>query len=73
MKFLKIEDEFGDYKDKEDNKYSILICKWAKGPRADEFVKFQTLQDALDFWKLIPINPEPVEEIQEVENGRGNN
>lgn len=70
MKFLKISDEFGDYKDKEDNRYSILMCEWAKGPRANEFVEFPTLQDALDFWELTPLNPEPVEEVKEVEDDK---
>ena len=71
MKYLLIENEEGQYiKINGTERYDILECHEAVGPRANEFVEFPTLQDALDFWELTPLNPEPVEEVQEVEDDK---
>ena len=53
MKYLLIPNEEGQYVNKEQNKrYDVLECHEAIGPRADEFVEFANLQEALVFWNL---------------------
>ena len=53
MKYLLIENEEGQYIDNEqNNRYDLLECHKATGPRADEFVEFNSLEEAEDFWNL---------------------
>ena len=53
MKYLLIENEEGQYINNDQNKrYDLLECHKATGPRADEFVEFNSLEEALDFWHL---------------------
>lgn len=58
MKYLLIENEEGQYTDENGKKYDVLECHEAIGPRANEFVEFANLQEALDFWNLTKIMEE---------------
>lgn len=59
MKYLLIPNDEGQYINKEENKrYDVLECHEAIGPRADEFVEFANLQEALDFWHLTEYHEE---------------
>ena len=56
MKYLLIENDEGPYINKEESKrYDMLECHEAIGPRADEFVEFENLEEALAFWNLTEI------------------
>ncbi len=58
MKYLLIPNEEGQYINKEEGKrYDVLECHEAIGPRADEFVDFPNLQEALTFWNLTENSP----------------
>lgn len=54
MKYLLIEnEEEGQFINKETNKrYDVLECHEAIGPRANDFVQFESLEEALVFWNL---------------------
>lgn len=54
MKFLLIEDENGNY-EKDGKRYNLLVCAWVKGPRANEFVEFESLEEALETWGLTEV------------------
>ena len=59
MKYLLIENEEGQYINKEEGKrYDVLECHEAIGPRAKDFVEFANLEEALAFWNLEPITDE---------------
>lgn len=56
MKYLLIENEEGQYINKEQNKrYDVLECHNAVGPRAKDFVKFANLEEALKTWELTEV------------------
>ena len=56
MKYLLIPNDEGQYINKEEGKrYDVLECQEAIGPRADEFVEFANLEEALAFWHLSEI------------------
>lgn len=47
MKYLLIPNDEGQYINKEqDKRYDVLECHEAIGPRADEFVEFNSLEEA---------------------------
>ena len=59
MKYLLIPNEEGQYVNKEQNKrYDVLECHEAIGPRADEFVEFESLEEAAAFYDLTKIEEE---------------
>lgn len=58
IKVLRIQDDNGQYKDKDGVRYTLIYGAYAVGPRAKDFVEFDTLEDALETYGL-----------QEVENG----
>lgn len=64
MKVLLILNDEGQYINKEAQRCNLLCCQWAKGPRADEFVEFPTLQDAIKYYGLEEYH-EPVPEVFE--------
>ena len=65
MKYLLIENDEGQYINKEEgNRYDVLECHEAIGPRADEFVEFESLEEALAFWNLESVEPEPEVEYE---------
>lgn len=51
MKYLLIKTDEGIYT-KDGKNYDILECNEAVGPRAGEFVEFESLEEALAFWHL---------------------
>lgn len=56
MKYLLIENDEGQYINKETSKrYDVLECHEAIGPRADEFVEFANLKEALKTWGLVEV------------------
>lgn len=56
MKYLLIENDEGQYINKEqDKRYDVLECHEAVGPRADEFVEFESLEEAAAFYGLTKI------------------
>lgn len=56
MKYLLIPNDEGQYINlEEDKRYDVLECHEAIGPRADEFVEFANLQEALAFWHLTQV------------------
>lgn len=59
MKYLLIENEEGQYINNDQNKrYDLLECHKATGPRADEFVEFESLEEAAAFYGLTKIEEE---------------
>lgn len=59
MKYLLIENDEGQYINKEqDKRYDVLECHEAVGPRADEFVEFESLEEAAAFYGLTKIEEE---------------
>lgn len=53
MKYLLIENEEGQYINKEqDKRYDLLECHEAIGPRASEFVEFANLEQAKKHYGL---------------------
>ena len=56
MKYLLIETEEGQYINKDtDKRCDVLECHEAGGPRAKDFVEFENLQEALESWRLEPV------------------
>lgn len=55
MKYLLIENEKGQYIGKDGKRYDILECEYAVGPRADGFVDFESLEEALKTWGLTEV------------------
>ena len=56
MKYLLIENEEGQYINKEKGKrYDLLECHNAIGSRASEFVEFSNLDEAKTFWHLAKV------------------
>ena len=56
MKYLLIPNDEGQYINIEEGKrYDVLECHEAIGPRADEFVEFANLEEALKFWNLTEV------------------
>lgn len=55
MKYLLIKTNEGFYQDKRGNRYDILECHKATGPRADEFVEFESLDKVKVFYDLVDI------------------
>jgi len=69
MKYLLIENEEGQYINLEDNKrYDILECHEAIGPRADEFVEYDNLEQAMEAFD-VEVYHEPVIEEPEIPEG----
>ena len=65
MKYLLIENEEGRYLNEEqDKRYDILECHEAVGPREDEFVEFENLQECIRFYHLIDTQPDELLEEQ---------
>lgn len=54
MLYLLISDENGQY-EKDGVRYNILVCSWAKGPRANEFQEFGSLEEAETAYGLTKI------------------
>lgn len=52
MKVLLIKDENGQYVNKQQERFNMICCEWAKGPRANDFKEFATLQAALAYYSL---------------------
>ena len=55
MKVLLIEDENGQYENEQGKRFNLLTCSWVKGQRANEFVDFDTLEDALENFGLTEV------------------
>ena len=55
MIFLLTQDENGNY-EKDGIRYSLLVCSWARGPRASDFVQFDSLQQVIEKLGLIEVN-----------------
>lgn len=56
MKYLLIENEEGQYINKETSKrYDVLECHEAIGPRANEFVEFANLKKAKEHYGLTKV------------------
>ena len=68
MKVLKVEDEQGQYKDVQGNRFTLIYGEYAIGPRASEFDEFNTLEEALEYYKLVDINAPVVEEDVVISN-----
>lgn len=45
MLYLLISDENGQY-EKDGVRYSLLVCSWVKGQRANDFTEFNSLEEA---------------------------
>lgn len=60
VKVLLVEDINGQYQNKDGKRYNLIYGTYAVGPRAKDFVEFDTLEDALETYGL-----------KEVENGCG--
>ena len=59
MKYLLIENEEGKYiKINGTERYDILECEYAVGPRKDEFVEFESLEEAAAFYDLTKVETE---------------
>lgn len=68
MKYLLIENEEGQYiKINGTERYDILECEYAVGPRADEFQEFDNLEQAMEAYGVEKYH-EPVIEEGEEEN-----
>jgi len=52
MKVLLVMDEDGQYVNKQAERCNLICCEWAKGPRANEFTEFTTLQEAIAHYEL---------------------
>ena len=64
MKYILIPNDEGQYINKDEGKrYDVLECHEAIGPRADEFVEFENLQEALDFWHLTEVSQSSTNEM----------
>lgn len=54
-KYLLVENEEGQYKGKDGNRYNVIEAGWVVGPRADEFVEFANLEEAIKTWGLTEV------------------
>lgn len=57
MVYLLTKNEEGNY-EKDGTRYDILEASWARGPRANEFVEFESLEEAAAFYGLTKVEPE---------------
>ena len=57
MVYLLTQNEEGKYI-KDDTCYDLLEASWAKGPRAKDFVEFESLEEAAAFYGLTKIEEE---------------
>lgn len=58
IEVLKVEDENGQYKDKNGTRYTLVWGTYVKGPRAKDFVEFDTLEQAVEFYELSEVENE---------------
>lgn len=56
--YLLVENEEGQYKGKDGKRYNVIEAGWVVGPRADEFVEFESLEEAAAFYGLTKIEEE---------------
>lgn len=54
MVYLLTQNEEGKY-EKNGTRYDVLEASWAKGPRANEFIEFDTLAEAEEHFGLTKI------------------
>ena len=52
LKVLRIENERGQYIGQDGKRYDLVYGTYAVGPRAKDFVEFETLEEALEFYGL---------------------
>lgn len=55
MKYLAVKDETGEYvKENEPigDRYNLLVCSWAVGKRASEFVELPSEEEAIKYFHL---------------------
>ena len=57
MLYLLVQDENGKYK-KDGIRYSILVCSWVKGQRANDFTEFNSLEEAEEAYGLTKVEVE---------------
>ena len=57
MKFLLCEDENGNY-EKDGKRYNLLVCAWVKGPRANDFQEYNSLEEAEKAYGLTKVEEE---------------
>ena len=57
MKYLLCEDENGIY-EKDGKRYNLLVCSWVKGPRAQDFKEFGSLEEAEEAYGLTKVETE---------------
>lgn len=66
IKVLLIEDENGQYQNEQGKKFDIIACSWVKGQRANEFVDFDSVEQALEYYNLTDTNaPAEKEETED--------
>ena len=58
LKILLVEDKFGQYQNKDGKRYSLIYGTYVVGPRAKDFVEFETLEQALEFYNLEEVKDE---------------
>ena len=58
IKVKVIEDESGHYLNSLGKHYNIIACSWVKGPRADEFKEFNSLEEAMEAYGLTEVEVE---------------
>jgi|GEM_PF-5318705 hypothetical protein len=54
MVYLLTQNEDGKYI-KDGTRYDLLEASWAKGPRAKDFVEFESSEEALKTWGLTEV------------------
>lgn len=62
MKVLVTQEDYGRYENERGERFNVIACTWVKGQRSKDFLDFDTLEDALEFYNL-----------KEVENGSRHN
>ena len=58
IKVLKVENEKGQYIGQDGKRYSLIYGTYVVGPRAKDFVEFETLEQALEFYNLEEVKDE---------------
>lgn len=56
IKVLKVEDENGQYISQDGKRYELIYGTYVVGPRAKDFVEFDTLEQAVEFYGLSEVH-----------------